>query len=301
MSEAQAREAEPAGLREPGTALGGVFPALGLCVLALGSFAPLLPSEEGALLASWLTSRMAGCCAWVAFLLFGVVLVAGAAEKYQGIRIARWTYRGGGVQRWLLGAAVGLSLGGTALAPRWLSGAAAARSSQGLALAALLILSGSLCIHLRASLVRARYWVATGSVALTGLAAVRAAGDAFGGNAVSALLLAGASALLASLSGRTPGRGPADETPQGELAALAFLALATSWTPSTEAMAFLVGAALLRHALRLGPSVRLLLCMATAALAALFFSVPGGPLFPGGIFGAALLAASASLAAQRSS
>ena len=248
--------------------------ALAAAAALVIALAHLLPQPEGAGAAqglTWLAALLAAGAA-MATLLLGTVSPASAAEGAVArlARIARWAPS-------LLGAAAALPLLSLALLPSFGAGAAAARGLQGLAACALVLLSAYLCLHLRASLVRARWWLALAIFPLTGLASAVAAGLGTARELLpSALLLALAAFATAARSGDAPGTLSGARVPLGELAALAALAaLATPtlWDGSAATAGAWLLASLLSGGLqRLAPSSRRPAAAALSLLAAAVLS-----------------------------
>ena len=245
--------------------------ALAAAAALVIALAHLLPQPEGAGAAqglTWLAALLAAGAA-MATLLLGTVSPASAAEGAFArlARIARWAPS-------LLGAAAALPLLSLALLPSFGAGAAAARGLQGLAACALVLLSAYLCLHLRASLVRARWWLALAIFPLTGLASAVAAGLGTARELLpSALLLALAAFATAARSGDAPGTLSGARVPLGELAALAALATPTLWDGSAATAGAWLLASLLSGGLqRLAPSSRRPAAAALSLLAAAVLS-----------------------------
>ena len=207
----------------------------------------------------------------------------------------------------LLGAGAAAPLAWLALSPRFVSGAAAARGLQGLGASALVRLAAYLCLHLRASLVLARWWLTLSLLALTGLAAGLVSGSAAGGARdllPLAVLLALAAARTAALQGSSPGSTAGQRVPLGELAALCALASPGLWEGGMAlevAAGWLLRAVLLGVAVESAPALRgpaaaVLLLLAAAVLAAITAGIRGLPPIAGDGLACALVCAAAALA-----
>jgi hypothetical protein len=163
--------------------------------------------------------------------------------------------------RGVVATAAVLPLGWIALAPAPFGGSAVAAGAQGLALLGLLLLSAYLCLHLRASLLRARYWAGAVVLVLARAAAARAWGfePALRDPVVWGLDL-GAALAVTALSRSLPGDRPASAIPLGELAALAALSSAWAWSTPGPVALWLAGASGLGLALwrwpRLSPAAQ---------------------------------------------
>ena len=180
----------------------------------------------------------------------------------------------------LFGAASAVPLVGQVLQPPYWAGQAAARGGQGLAVSALVLLAGYLCFHLRASLVRGRWWLTLGVVAVEGLSVAALWRPPSGPALVLlAVVLSLAATRTATLAGVAPGTLGA-RAPLGELAALAALAQPILWDgaiPLAGATIWLLLALILDLAVRRFPALRAPAAIATlVTVAALLFEVLSG-------------------------
>jgi hypothetical protein len=161
-----------------------------------------------------------------------------------------------------------LPLAWAALTPGRQAGSAAAAGATALGLLGLVLLSAYLCLHLRASLLRARFWATALVAALACAAFYRSWGfDSGAQQALAVVLSVFTAGALASLSGSLPGTRPAAEIPLAELAA--FAAFGTPWAWARPEPVGLAGAgvAVLGQALARFPRLAPLAQAAFAGLA----------------------------------
>ena len=154
------------------------------------------------------------------------------------------------------------------LTPGRQAGSAAAAGSSALGLLGMVLLSAYLCLHLRASLLRARFWATATVSALVCVVFYRSWGFDVGVQQVVVVVLdvftAGA---LVALSGSLPGTRPAAEIPLAELAALAAFGTPWAWASPEPVGLAGAGAAVLAQALSRYPRVAPLAQAACAGLA----------------------------------
>ena len=162
-----------------------------------------------------------------------------------------------------------LPLAWAVLTPGRQAGSGAAAGSSGLGLLGMVLLSAYLCLHLRASLLRARFWAtATVSALACGVFYLSWGFEMGAQQALAVVLGVFAAGALVALSGSLPGTRPAAEIPIAELAA--FAAFRTTWAWARPEPVFLagVGALVLGQALKRFPRLVPLAQAGFAGLAA---------------------------------
>ena len=161
-----------------------------------------------------------------------------------------------------------LPLAWAVVTPGRQAGFAATAGSSALGLLGMVLLSAYLCLHLRASLLRARFWATAVVSALACVAFYRSWGFDMGTQQVLVVVLDVFTACaFVALSGSLPGTRPAGEIPLAELAAVAAFGTTWAWARPEPVGVAGAGAAALAQVLSRFPRLAPLVQAACAGVA----------------------------------
>jgi hypothetical protein len=239
--------------------LARLLAALALAALALAGTAVRWSVEAAAPPLRSVAVALAVCAALLALTSFFLPGPAASAAREARVQFAA---------RIATALAALLPFAWAVLNPGRHAGSAGAAGSTALGLLGMVLLSSYLCLHLRASLLRARFWATALLCALVCVVFYRSWGYDLGVQQVFVVVLdvftAGA---LVALSGSLPGTRPAAEIPLAELAAFAAFGTPWAWASPEPVGLAGAGAAVLGQALAKFPRFAPLAQAACAGLA----------------------------------